>query len=54
MLVTTIIFVLLYIVGMGGVFVRAVLLAPKHFHDTGYQMRWKFLFIMFRSDVYGV
>jgi len=47
-----VVFVLVYIFGMGGLFVRTVIVAPKYFHDPGFQMRWKFLFIKFRSDVY--
>mmetsp|Transcript_151887 Transcript_151887/g.368860 ORF Transcript_151887/g.368860 Transcript_151887/m.368860 type:complete len:314 (-) Transcript_151887:298-1239(-) len=52
MLVAAIVFVLVYIIGLGGVFVRAVVIAPKSFGDPGFQMRYKFLFIKFRADVY--
>jgi len=46
--------VLVYCVGFGGLFVKAILQAPQEdtFSDKGYQMRWKFLFIKFRPAVY--
>lgn len=38
--------------GFGSLFVRTVIVAPKYFSDPGVQMRWKFLFIKYRSDVH--
>jgi len=44
--------VLLYILGLGSVFLRALLIAPACFSDPGFQMRWRFLFIKFHSTAY--
>lgn len=48
----SIVAVVLYICGFGGVFVWAVLVAPKRFADEAFQKRWKFLFMKFRPNVW--
>jgi len=54
MLVIAIFAVLLYCVGFGAIFTRAIYWATigDTFSDRGFQMRWKFLFIKFRPDVW--
>eukprot|EP00928_Gymnodinium_smaydae_P038954 TRINITY_DN26735_c0_g1_i2.p1 TRINITY_DN26735_c0_g1~~TRINITY_DN26735_c0_g1_i2.p1 ORF type:complete len:962 (-),score=137.55 TRINITY_DN26735_c0_g1_i2:37-2733(-) len=44
--------VLLYCVGCGVMYARAIAIAPKRFHDEGWRMRWKFLFIKYRNDAW--
>mmetsp|Transcript_47682 Transcript_47682/g.147412 ORF Transcript_47682/g.147412 Transcript_47682/m.147412 type:complete len:274 (+) Transcript_47682:1-822(+) len=44
--------VFVYIIGLGGMFVRACILAPKYFGQPGFQMRWKFLLIKFHAGAY--
>lgn len=43
-----------YCLGMGSLFVSAIVMASfgNRFRDPGFQMRWKFLFIKFRADRY--
>jgi len=53
LLVVAIFAVLLYVFGIGGLFVHIVYKAPAHFGDLGFRRRWKFLFIKFRPDVWG-
>jgi len=43
---------LVYVVGLGGVLVRTLWVAPAYFADSGFQMRWKFLFIKFHAAAY--
>eukprot|EP00415_Alexandrium_ostenfeldii_P003289 UN3289 len=52
MLAVAIACMLIYMVGMGGLFVRTVIVAPKYFVEEGFRSRWKFLFIKYRADVY--
>merc|ERR1712151_1345168 len=52
MLAVSVIFVILYIFGLGGVFARAIIMAPKYFQYTQYQMRYKFLFLKFHAEAY--
>merc|ERR1712151_233314 len=33
-------------------FVYIIFIAPSRFHDRNFQMRWKFLFVKYRPDVY--
>eukprot|EP00927_Polykrikos_kofoidii_P022188 TRINITY_DN20763_c0_g1_i1.p1 TRINITY_DN20763_c0_g1~~TRINITY_DN20763_c0_g1_i1.p1 ORF type:complete len:1386 (+),score=171.53 TRINITY_DN20763_c0_g1_i1:50-4207(+) len=44
--------VLFYIFGFGGMLIRVIVVAPKRFSDAGFQMRWKFLFIKFRPELW--
>jgi len=44
--------ILIYCVACLGLFIGIILIAPKRFHETSFQMRWKFLFIKYRPDVY--
>jgi hypothetical protein len=52
MLVIGIFAVLFWCIGFGSLFTYAVISAPTRFHDPGFQMRWKFLFIKFRPDIH--
>jgi len=52
MLVAGIVFVILYIIGLGSVFARAIIIAPQHFGDASFQMRYKFLFVKFHSEAH--
>lgn len=42
----------LYICGFGGLFIWAVLVAPKRFGDEAFQKRCKFLLIKFRPNIW--
>lgn len=42
--------IILWCVGYGVIFLRALYLAPKFFIDYEFRMRWKFLFIKFRTQ----
>jgi hypothetical protein len=44
--------VLLYILAYGALLCRAVITAPRFFSSKDFRMRWKFLFIKFRPDVW--
>jgi len=44
--------VLLYLVGLGSAFLRALYIAPACFADPSFQARWKFLFAKFHSSAY--
>lgn len=53
MLVVAIISLVVYCVGIGTIFVRAVIIAPMGaFRDIGFQQRYKFLFIKYRAEAY--
>jgi hypothetical protein len=52
MLIIAILSVLLWCVGFGGLFLRAVITSSRYFVDPNWRMRWKFLFIKFRPDVH--
>jgi hypothetical protein len=52
MLVVAILAVLLWCIGFGALFLRAVITSTRSFVDPDFQMRWKFLFIKFRPDVH--
>eukprot|EP00415_Alexandrium_ostenfeldii_P000036 UN0036 len=43
---------IIWIGGFGIIFLNAIISVTKKFHDTGVQMRWKFLFIRYRPDVH--
>jgi len=44
--------VIVYIIGLGGLFVWVALMAPKRFSHPGFQMRWKFLIVKFHAGAY--
>lgn len=52
MLGISIVCVLIYILGLGSLLLRAIIVAPAYFQDHGFQVRWKFLFIKFHSGAY--
>jgi len=52
MLIVAILAILLWVVGFGALFLRALCMSPDNFKDPLIQMRWKFLFIKFRPDVH--
>jgi hypothetical protein len=43
---------LVYVIGMGGLFVRVLLLAPSKFHEPIFHKRWKFLLLKFRPGAW--
>ena len=52
MIVAGVLAVLIYCVGFGGLIVYVISVARDRFADKGFQMRWKFLFIKYRPDVF--
>ena len=52
MLAIGLVAVALWVVGIGGSFIWAVWRVPAQFTSIDVQMRWKFLFIKYRSDVH--
>jgi len=52
MIVVGVLAVVVYCIGFGGVFAWAIYKAPSQFSNRSFQVRWKFLFIKFRQDVF--
>jgi len=49
----SVVFVIVYVLGLGSVFAWAVVMAPRgRFASRAFQMRWKFLFIKYHHEAY--
>eukprot|EP00445_Apocalathium_hangoei_P030249 CAMPEP_0203936032 /NCGR_PEP_ID=MMETSP0359-20131031/73670_1 /ASSEMBLY_ACC=CAM_ASM_000338 /TAXON_ID=268821 /ORGANISM="Scrippsiella Hangoei, Strain SHTV-5" /LENGTH=1188 /DNA_ID=CAMNT_0050865947 /DNA_START=115 /DNA_END=3681 /DNA_ORIENTATION=- len=51
MLVVGILSILFWCLGFGALFSRAIYVAPRYWDNLGFRMRWKFLFIKFRTGL---
>jgi hypothetical protein len=52
MVIIGVLAILTYCIGFGGIFTHVIWRAARDFHLEQFQVRWKFLFIKFRSNVW--